>query len=85
MFCKIIIAYVVLEVNVCVMNGLSMKRITEVLFFQGQVSAAEVNNWADSSLDFQRESEWKNKGIRIGFLHGSFISSCVSSKETSFI
>ena len=85
MFCKIIIANVVLEVNVCVMNGLSMKRIREILFFQGQVSVAEVNNWADSSLDFQRESEWENKGIRIGFLRGSCISSCVSSKETSFI
>ena len=58
----------------CVIDEYGMKRIREVLFFQGQLSAKCIycrsNNLINSSLDFQREFEWENKGIRIGFLVG---------------
>ena len=59
------------------------------LVSQGHLSAnactVEVNNLIDSSLDFQREFEWENKGIRIGFLRRSCSYGCLLSKETCFI
>ena len=45
----------------------------------------KLTNYVDSSLDFQRKSEWENKGIMIDFLHMSCSSSCLPSKKTSFV
>uniref|UniRef100_A0A6N2NCS8 Retrotransposon gag domain-containing protein n=1 Tax=Salix viminalis TaxID=40686 RepID=A0A6N2NCS8_SALVM len=40
--------------------------------FRPNACVAEVNNLTDSSLDFRREFEWENKGIRIGFLYRKY-------------
>ena len=77
------------NVELCVIDECDMKRMREVLFFQGQLSAkcicCKINNLPDSSLNFQREFEWENKGIRIGFLRRSCSSGCLLSKETCLI
>ena len=88
-FCKIIIVYVVLHVNGCVMNDWAWKEWGNSCFskanFRPNACVAEVNNLTYSSLDFRREFEWEKKGIRIGFICRSCSYGCLLSKETCFI
>ena len=77
------------NVELCEIDKYNMKRMREVLLFKANfrpnACVAEVNNLTDSSLDFRREFEWENMGIRIGFLYRSCSYGCLLSKETCFI
>jgi hypothetical protein len=62
------------NVELCVIDECGMKRMREVLFSQGQLSAKCIccrsNNLTNSSLDFQREIEWEKRELGLVSLVG---------------